>query len=90
MTTTIHRFQLYANGGDQTIDAAWQGPILRVAAVSDQLIDIWAEVDPDRPTHSRTFTVVGTGYPIPGRFIPVGTTERTLSGLVWHVLQEGR
>ena len=50
-------------------------------------IEFWAEHDSTRPLAVRTFMVVGTGHPIPGGAVYVGTAPRTREGLVWHLFE---
>ena len=47
---------------------------------------MWAVVDPDQPTETRVFHVVGTGHPMPDTPLNyIGTaTER---GFVWHLFE---
>lgn len=47
---------------------------------------LWAVVDPDKPTETRVFHVVGTGNPMPdGTLNYIGST---LAGpFVWHVFE---
>lgn len=50
---------------------------------------VWAEVNPNNDTVSRTFRVYGTGHTLPdnpGTY--VGTFQQT-TGLVWHVYDKG-
>lgn len=87
----IHRFHLHVGAGYTDIHAAWvDDRILAVAADGDEYVEFWAEVNPMETSRPREFTVVGTGHPIPDCFEHVGTTQRTPSGLVWHLLREVR
>lgn len=50
---------------------------------------IWAVVDPDQPTETRVFHVVGTGHPMPET--PLNYIGSALAGpLVWHVFERAR
>lgn len=65
-----------------------------VVRIEEQIGDpcMWALVDPAAPKHSRTFALVGTGFPCPtedqGRY--VGTFLSMHGRLVWHVFEENR
>lgn len=50
-------------------------------------IEFWAEHDDTREPEVRTFTIVGTGHPIPDGAVYVGTAPRTREGLVWHLYE---
>jgi hypothetical protein len=52
----------------------------------DEIPTVWMQVDPDAPTGPRTFTIVGTGHPVPdnaGEYL--GTVQEL--GFVWHVYE---
>lgn len=49
------------------------------------LIAFWAEVDPTAPKRARRFQVVGTGHPVPGDAIHVGSVIMDM--LVWHLFE---
>jgi hypothetical protein len=50
-------------------------------------IEFWAEHDDTLPEVPRTFTVVGTGHPVPDGAVYAGTAPRTREGLVWHLYE---
>jgi hypothetical protein len=50
-------------------------------------IEFWAEHDDTLPAVPRTFTVVGTGHPVPDGAAYVGSAPRTREGLVWHLFE---
>lgn len=46
---------------------------------------LWAVVDPDAPTETRAFEVLGTGWPFPPAAAYVGTWFS--EPFVWHVVE---
>lgn len=46
---------------------------------------LWAEVEPANPPVQRTFTVVGTGDPIPDGAKHIGTLHEDC--MVWHLYE---
>ena len=53
--------------------------------------NIWALVDPEQPTETRTFLMVGTGHPIMEesyfRMVYVGTFQLHEGELVFHLFE---
>ena len=48
-------------------------------------VEFWAEHDADAPEYPAVFQVFGTGHPLPGDAVYVGTCPRTREGIVWHL-----
>ena len=55
------------------------------AAAQEQLICLWAQVDPLAPPGDRGFQVVGTGQDIPNGATHRGTVH--MQPFVWHVYE---
>lgn len=50
-------------------------------------LEFWAEHDDEAQARPRTFTVAGTGHPLPHQAAYVGTAPRTPEGLVFHLYE---
>lgn len=89
MTTKVYRYGIPADGEahDKKMTAA---PVLAVAAYSRLsgalIVEFWAEDNDDQEWITRTFTVIGTGWPVPDGYSYRGTCAR-LDGLVWHLYE---
>lgn len=89
MSRVVYRYTLGA--ADRQVVAMPGGADIlhvgRTRTVVPHAVDVWAAVDPDRPTVDRAFLVVGTGNPIPdtaGRHI--GSVD--VGAFVWHVFED--
>lgn len=58
-----------------------------VAARGEDVVEFWAESDPDAGLSDRAFQVFGTGQSLPSDARWVGTCPRTPLGLVWHLYE---
>lgn len=65
--------------------------ILHVA-MQFELPYLWAWVNPDEPTETRTFAIVGTGNPAPepDDSFYHGTFQHMGGQLIWHLFEERR
>lgn len=71
-----HRYQL-------------SGPVLHVAARTPNTVEFWATVDSHAAlTATRHFRVFGTGQPLPGDVVHVGTALAAGGRLVWHLMED--
>lgn len=89
MTTRIYRFGIPVD--DEAHDVLMTpAPILAVAPVARQKshhsVEFWAEDNDDQLRITRTFMVIGTGWPVPDGYSFRGTCGR-LDGLVWHLYE---
>lgn len=84
----IFRWEISVTDEETDIIAPPIQSILRVTATSDSTLEFWGIVDSEAEPVEQGFTVVGTGHLIYGDgWEYVGTTQRTSSGLVWHLLR---
>lgn len=61
---------------------------LHVACQHDpQIVELWAEVDPEQKQEVREFTVYPTGRALPEGAIHIGTTVLIPLRLVWHLYE---
>jgi hypothetical protein len=65
--------------------------VIRHVGMQGTTLNVWAEVDPNRPVMKHTFLIYGTGHPIEhdpdeADFIATVMDPR---GLVWHVFDAG-
>jgi len=49
---------------------------------------IWGDGDPDRPLEARKIVIIGTGRPVPGGGLYLGTVLTSSGTLVWHVYEQ--
>lgn len=87
MSTVIYKYPLKL--GATTLTMPLVADILCVQ-IQNHLICLWAEVaDPDGPSKSREFVVLGTGHDIPERAgtsrMYIGTVQH--NEFVWHVFE---
>ncbi len=61
-----------------------------VQGVKDDILVLWAKVDPNAPSVDRHFAIIGTGRPAPedadSRYI--GTVQFAYGLLVWHIFEQ--
>lgn len=83
----IFKYKLMVSDGPLSAQLPVDARILHIQADGDQLIDIWAEVNPEADNTYRTFIIFGTGQPTtyPNK-IHIGTVM-TPHKLVWHVFE---
>lgn len=88
----IYKYPLHQDGGDAKISIPKGATILSVDIQADTPI-VWALVNPDAPTHTRSFVVCGTGWVVPDNCKYIGTcfAKRAVpsfpNGFVWHVFE---
>ncbi len=85
-TFAVHRWMVPVDGRDHTIDLSRYLTITAVGCLDVNTVEFWG-VDPGKFKVPRTFTVLGTGHPIPNGYTYVGTAPRHDSGLVWHLFE---
>jgi hypothetical protein len=81
----VHRYQVTLDG--PATFGLTANPVAFGALVYSAGIEFWAEHDDEAPEVQRTFTVVGTGHPVPDGARYTGTAPRTREGLVWHLFE---
>lgn len=87
--TIMTRWPIPVVGPPVTLEAHWAGTITRVEAAGDDTVEFWVPaLRVALNLRPRTFMVVGTGHEIPSGWDIVGTTQRTPSGFVWHLLEK--
>jgi hypothetical protein len=88
MATTIWKFPLQATRQDKADVAMPIGAQIVRLAVQGRVAALWAIVDPEQPTETRTFQVFGTGHPLPPGARYVGSYDA--EPFVWHVVELAR
>ena len=86
---TVHKFPLNLVDEPQRLLVSAPGTVVHVAGQHD-LPTLWIEVDTDRSASPRTFTVEGTGHPIPDDHEYVGTAHTHGGMMVWHIYEDPR
>jgi hypothetical protein len=82
---TIYKYELTPNG---IVADMPRGAEVLTVQVQHGKPCIWAMVDPDAPTHTRHFRVIGTGHRFEAdvlRSMYVGTFQLEGGSLVFHV-----
>jgi hypothetical protein len=86
---TIWKWKLELQTGNQiTLDMPQYAEVLTLQRQRDDLC-LWAAVDTTAPICKRTFTIYGTGHPMPddtGMYI--GTFQEADGSLVFHVFEQ--
>lgn len=86
---TIWKFEL---SGMRVSIPMPEGAQLLHVAVQDDILRLWALVDPTVAPVERTFRVIGTGWSIDDAYAEklrhVGTTLTEGGEYVWHVFEE--
>jgi predicted metal-binding membrane protein len=82
---TVWKFQLRIEDL-QSVAMPDGAEIIGVADQND-ILCMWAIVDPDAAPVVRTFAIVGTGQPIPPHAVYVHSARMRDSLLVWHVFE---
>jgi hypothetical protein len=85
MRAVYRRYQVGLDG-PETIGLTGE-PAAFAALSYSAGIEFWAEHDDALPEVPRTFTVVGTGHPVPDGAVYAGTAPRTREGLVFHLYE---
>lgn len=81
---TIFKYQI-VKPSDRII-AMPDGAVILSAQNQNDIITIWAMVNPENPKRPRVFDVVGTGGVVPDGIRQfIGTVQ--ISGYVWHVFE---
>jgi hypothetical protein len=79
---------LISSGTSMQVDVLMcEGAVIRAVGMQDDAIHAWAEtpVDGDPFTVTRTFRVIGTGWPVPDPGTYLGTVFD--GPYVWHVYE---
>lgn len=94
MTTLIYKYKLEVCP-KQTIKMPAEAKLLTVQTQND-ILCIWAIVDPEKPLEDYTFHVIGTGHVSQenlddtGNFAYISTAQMASGALVWHIFLERR
>jgi hypothetical protein len=83
---TIWKYQIDVDD-TVTIDMPQGATVLHIAPSSATGLLLWATVNPDAPTETRTFHVRGTGHPLGNVGSHLGTVQA--GPFVWHVFEGG-
>ena len=86
MKKTVHRFEVAADDTWNTFHCP-DGPILAVGNKGPTIVEFWCEAESSKTYGLRSFRVFGTGHPVPGYAVHVGTAPRNALGLVWHIYE---
>lgn len=87
---TIWKFPLRFPADVQTVAMPRRSEILS-CQLQDSTPTLWAVVDPEEPTESRTIRIFGTGHTLPEQHAIlsyIGTVQMIGGALVWHVFVE--
>lgn len=84
MARSIYRYEIPVDDQWHTLDLT--GDIVHIASRSVHTVELWA-INEDRPSNRRGFRVYGTGQPIPGDVLHVGTAIPPGGELVWHLIE---
>lgn len=90
VTTRIYRYAIPVDSEAHDLNMT-PAPVLAVAAKHSAgdfafAAEFWAEDNDQQKWVTRTFTVIGTGFPVPDGYSYRGTCGR-LDGLVWHLYE---
>lgn len=88
MPLTVWKFSLN-HKTIQNVSMPVDAQILDVFGYDQQdVIEMWALVDPEDVTESRTFVIAGTGHELPDMPLDhIGTAQQ--GKYVWHVFEKG-
>lgn len=84
----IYKYTLQGIEGQTIIEMPDGAFILHVASVND-VVCVWACVDPDEPIVKRTLALVGTGSLYSPSGLYVGSAITLNGRVVWHVFDLG-
>lgn len=87
MSRTIHKYNLLPGEPGYCLMLPEGAKVLAIGN-QNELLMLWAEVDPDAALEPRHFVTYSTGHPMPddpGTYI--GTTIFMSGSLVWHVYE---
>lgn len=87
MTERIYRYEVAVDDEPHALELAGGDPLHVAATAGDRIVEFWATRSNAAPPQIRTFQVVGTGQPLPAGAQWRGTTARTPTGLVWHLVE---
>lgn len=79
----VWKFRLPSPGSDDPWVAMPKGAVPLHVAAQDGIGYLWAQVRPDAPEVRRYVAVYGTGWPIDGSPLYLGTLH--IDWTVWHV-----
>lgn len=82
----IYKYTLSSEPGPECVTMPAGAVLLHVAAVND-VVCLWATVDPDAAPAKRALYLAGTGHDPRGEY--VGTAVTLNGRLVWHVFDLG-
>ena len=89
--TLIYKYELPGQLGVYELEMPQGAVVLHVASVND-VVCLWATVEPGRLSEQRTFVIAGTGQPMEQAAAlgeHVGTAITLNGKLVWHVFDVG-
>lgn len=82
----MYRYEILIDGEPHSVSLC-PGEISRTIGSFVNLLEFWAEYDPDASLAERRFQVFGTNEQIPAGAVLIGTAPRDVSGFVWHLYE---
>lgn len=83
---TIWKYTMSLHKGNE-FDIPRGGKVIHVQLKGADVIDFWAEVDPQATKEKRKFTIRGTGHETEEEYIYCGTAASPGFPLVWHLYE---
>lgn len=80
----VYKYELQP-GVDREIEVSRDAVVVYVAEQVRNRVTLWIETSPDWVQERRTYTVIGTGHPIPHKATHVGSA--LCLPFVWHVYE---